>query len=43
MSPINALRFKHQFCKFHFKQNNNKIIRKYVKDNNLPEEKNKRI
>ena len=39
MSPINALGFKHQFCKFHFKQNNNRIIRKYVKDNNLPEEK----
>lgn len=39
MSPINALGFKHQFCKFHFKQNNNKIIRKYVKDNNLPDEK----
>ena len=39
MSPINALGFKHQFCKFHSKQNNNRIIRKYVKDNNLPEEK----
>ena len=37
--PINDLKFKHQFCKFHFKQNNNKIIRDYVKENNLPDEK----
>lgn len=37
--PINDLKFKHQFCKFHFKQNNNKIIRDYVKENNLPKEK----
>ncbi|RAP48741.1 MAG: hypothetical protein BZ136_04545, partial [Methanosphaera sp. rholeuAM74] len=38
-TPINDLKFLHQFCKFHFKQNNNKIIRDYVKENNLPEDK----
>ena len=37
--PINELKFKHQFCIFHFKQNINKTIREYVEENNLPEEK----
>ena len=37
--PISDLKFEHQFCHFHFKQNVNKTIREYVKENNLPESK----
>lgn len=37
--PISDLKFTHQFCVFHAKKSYNTFIRKYVKDNGLPEEK----
>lgn len=37
--PIDKLGFKHQFCVFHFKQNINKTIREYAKNNKLPNKK----
>lgn len=37
--PIDRLNFEHQFCLFHFKENVNRKISDYVKNNNLPEEK----
>ena len=38
-NPIAKLNFKHQFCIFHAKQNIQRYIRDYVKENNLPDEK----
>lgn len=35
--PINKLGFKHQFCKFHAKQNINKYIYNYIKNHNQTE------
>ena len=39
--PINDLKFKHQFCIFHFKKSINEHIYRYVKDNSLSDEQKK--
>ena len=41
--PINNLKFKHQFCLFHFKKSINDHIYRYIKDNDLSIEKKKEI
>ena len=41
LKPISDLKFKHQFCLFHFKKNINTYIYNYVKNNNLSDEKKK--